>query len=131
MSDIHGNRRKPVTGALIVILIAAAVLAGCGGSSNGSSTSTHAGKGPTAARGGARVAASTAALKRYTNFAACMRRHGIKLPAPDASGKGQIFDTRGIDTTSRAFRVADAKCLGELRPAGASAADTAAPPSRQ
>jgi hypothetical protein len=63
--------------------------------------------------GGARSA------QQLTKFAACMRTNGVKLPAPNTSGKGPVFDTKGIDTTSAAFKAADAKCMKELRPAGA------------
>jgi hypothetical protein len=63
--------------------------------------------------GGARNA------QQLTKFAACMRTNGVKLPAPNTSGKGPVFETKGIDTTSAAFKAADAKCMKELRPSGA------------
>ncbi len=49
-----------------------------------------------------------------TAFAACMRENGVKLPTPDTSGKGPVFDTKGIDTGSTQFRNAYAKCAGKL-----------------
>lgn len=59
-----------------------------------------------------------------TNFADCMRESGVNIPAPNTSGKGPIFDTKGIDTASTQFRDAEAKCRGNLtsafrRPHGA------------
>ncbi len=57
--------------------------------------------------------------QRLAKFAACMRQNGVDLPAPNTSGKGPVFDTNGIDTTSATFKKADAKCVGELRPSGA------------
>jgi hypothetical protein len=56
--------------------------------------------------------------KRYAKFAACMAKNGVKLPAPNTSGKGPIFNTKGIDTKSAAFKAADAKCVSELAPNG-------------
>jgi hypothetical protein len=62
-----------------------------------------------------------AALTKYGD---CLRQNGIKLPAPNTSGNGPIFDTKGIDTASPQFKTASAKCRGALlgafrRPAGA------------
>lgn len=56
--------------------------------------------------------------QRYAKFAECMRKNGVKLPAPNTSGDGPIFNTTGIDTNSAAFKAADAKCAKELRPSG-------------
>ena len=67
-------------------------------------------------RGGKGFAAAGA--QRFAKFAACMRKNGVKLPQPNTSGKGPIFDTKGIDTTSASFKAADAKCVDELRPSG-------------
>jgi hypothetical protein len=47
-------------------------------------------------------------------FAACMRENGLKLPAPNTSGKGPVFDTKGIDTGSTQFKNAYAKCASKL-----------------
>jgi hypothetical protein len=43
-----------------------------------------------------------------------MRASGVKLPAPNTSGKGPIFNTKGIDTSSSTFKAADGKCAHEL-----------------
>jgi hypothetical protein len=51
-------------------------------------------------------------------FATCMRENGIDLPAPNTSGKGPVFDTSKLDTTSAKFKSADAKCMRDLVPAG-------------
>jgi hypothetical protein len=67
-------------------------------------------------RGGKGFAAGGA--QRFAKFAACMRKNGVKLPQPNTSGKGPIFNTKGLDTTSAAFKRADAKCVRELRPSG-------------
>ncbi|HEY5285672.1 MAG TPA: hypothetical protein VIJ50_01035, partial [Solirubrobacteraceae bacterium] len=44
-----------------------------------------------------------AALSKYGD---CLRANGIKLPAPNTSGNGPIFDTKGIDTASSQFKSA-------------------------
>jgi hypothetical protein len=49
-----------------------------------------------------------------TAFAACMRQNGVALPAPNTSGTGPVFDTKGIDTTSAQFTAARTKCQSKL-----------------
>jgi hypothetical protein len=60
--------------------------------------------------------------RRFAQFSACMRKNGVNLPTPNTSGKGPIFNTKGIDTKSAAFRAADAKCARELAPNGGTGA---------
>jgi hypothetical protein len=48
-------------------------------------------------------------------YAACMKRNGTKLPTANTSGKGPVFNTTGIDTSSAKFKAAAAKCQGVLR----------------
>jgi hypothetical protein len=89
--------------------------------------------------GGARLK-SPAFQKSLTSFAACMREHGVNLPAPNTSGKGPIFDTKGLNTQSAAFKKADEACRSKLQfarpgatgpagaPPGGEGATGAAPP---
>ena len=65
-------------------------------------------------RGGPR-ANNRAFRQALVKFAACMRENGVKLPEPNNSGKGPIFDTKGIDTASTQFRAAERKCATVLR----------------
>jgi hypothetical protein len=68
-------------------------------------------------------------------FATCLRQSGVNVPAPNTSGKGPVFDTKGINTSSAQFKAAEAKCQSDLRTAfrGGGAAGGAggggAPPS--
>jgi hypothetical protein len=74
------------------------------------------------------------AAQGYAKFAACMAKNGVKLPAPNTSGKGPIFNTKGIDTKSAAFKAADAKCARELgrgRPGAPQGGQPAGPPPAQ
>jgi hypothetical protein len=52
-------------------------------------------------------------------FSACLRQNGINVGEPNTSGKGPIFNTKGINTGSPQFKAATAKCratlLGALR----------------
>jgi hypothetical protein len=57
---------------------------------------------------------SPAAKHALARFASCMRRAGESLPHPNTSGKGPVFDTKGLDTTSAKFKAADVKCRSEL-----------------
>ncbi len=47
-------------------------------------------------------------------FALCLRQNGVSVPAPNTSGTGPIFNTKGIKTTSPQFRRASMKCRGVL-----------------
>jgi hypothetical protein len=74
------------------------------------------------------------AAQGYAKFASCMAKNGVKLPAPNTSGKGPIFNTKGIDTKSAAFKAADAKCARELgrgRPGSPQGGQPAGPPPAQ
>ena len=55
------------------------------------------------------------AVTALTKFATCMRSNGVNLPAPNTSGGGPVFNTKGLSTTSASFRAADAKCAPDLR----------------
>ncbi len=71
--------------------------------------------------GGARPFAGGRNPQRLAQFATCMRQNGVNVPAPNTSGKGPVFDTKGIDTGGETFKKALAKCQPELRPPGAGA----------
>jgi hypothetical protein len=95
----------------------------CGGSSRGSF----------AGAGAARFN-TPAAKQALAKFAACLRTNGINVPEPNTSGKGPIFSSKGLSTSSPKFVAAESKCRGDLqgvfgtRP-GAGGAAGAAPPS--
>jgi hypothetical protein len=63
---------------------------------------------------GARRANSPAFRTALTKFAACLRQNGINVPAPNTSGKGPIFSTKGINTASSQFKSAETKCRSAL-----------------
>jgi hypothetical protein len=63
-----------------------------------------------------------------TRFAACMRENGVNLPAPNTSGNGPIFDTKGLNTTSSKFAKAQAKCRSALRGAFRGPSGAGGPP---
>jgi hypothetical protein len=48
-------------------------------------------------------------------FATCLRANGVNIPAPNTSGNGPIFNTKGIDTASAQFKTAETKCSADLR----------------
>jgi hypothetical protein len=60
-------------------------------------------------------ASSPAFKQALGKFAACMRANGVRLPEPNTSGAGPIFNTKGLNTASAQFRAADIKCAGDLR----------------
>ena len=57
---------------------------------------------------------SPAFHKTLASFAACMNEHGVKLPAPNTSGKGPVFDTKGINTQSATFQKAAQSCRSKV-----------------
>jgi hypothetical protein len=48
------------------------------------------------------------------SFAACMRQNGINIGEPNTSGKGPVFDTKGLNTGSAQFKAAETKCRSTL-----------------
>jgi len=48
------------------------------------------------------------------SFAACLRQNGIDIGEPNTSGKGPVFDTKGINTGSAQFKTAEANCRSTL-----------------
>jgi hypothetical protein len=69
---------------------------------------------------GARSRIGSASFKKaLTAFASCMRKEGIDVPAPNTSGKGPIFSTKGLDVKSATFRAAQQKCASLLRTSAA------------
>jgi hypothetical protein len=76
----------------------------------------------------ARPLNSPARVQALTKFAACMRANGVNLPAPNTSGKGPVFGTNGLNTSSPQFRQADGKCASELKGAFAGRPPAGGPP---
>jgi hypothetical protein len=89
-----------------------AALKKCGGGNvAGRGSGNFAGRG-----GGARV--SNPAFKTaLAKFATCLRQNGVNVPTPNTSGKGPVFNTKGIDTSSAQFKAAETKCQSVLREA--------------
>ncbi len=75
---------------------------------------------------GSRNLSSPTARAALTSYATCMREHGVSLPAPNTSGKGPVFNTSGVNTSSTAFKSAQKACQSDL--AGAFAAGGGSPP---
>jgi hypothetical protein len=51
----------------------------------------------------------------FVALAACMREHGVKIGEPNLSGKGPIFNTSAINTSSAQFKTARTTCTAKLR----------------
>jgi len=75
--------------------------------------------------GGAAQFRGAGSSKALAKFSACMRENGVNLPAANTSGKGPVFDTKGINTSSTAFKSAESKCRSDL----GAAAGSGGPPS--
>jgi hypothetical protein len=52
--------------------------------------------------------------KALARFASCLRQNGVNIGEPNTTGKGPIFDTKGINTGSPQFKAASAKCRSTL-----------------
>ena len=67
--------------------------------------------------GGGRFNSSTshAALTKYV---ACMSENGVKLPTPNTSGSGPVFNTKDVNTSSSTFKSAQSKCQSDLHSEG-------------
>jgi hypothetical protein len=79
-------------------------------------------------RGGAGGLNSASARAGLTKYAACLRRNGINVPAPNTTGTGPVFKTKGIDTSSSKFKVAEKTCQSELKGVFPGGAPGGAPP---
>ena len=71
--------------------------------------------------------------KTLASFSACMNEHGVKLPAPNTSGKGPVFDTSGINTKNATFEKAEETCRSKVHlffpGAGGARSGTGGPPA--
>ncbi len=65
--------------------------------------------------GGAGRLSSPAYRNALTAYVACMSKNGVKLPTPNTSGKGPVFNTTNLNTSSPQFKAATAKCQSVLR----------------
>jgi hypothetical protein len=65
--------------------------------------------GATGARG-APTPLSAADRAEVTKFISCMSTNGVKLPAPNLTGRGSVFNVANVNTHSTAFTTAEAKC---------------------
>jgi hypothetical protein len=83
------------------------------------------------AGGQSRRLSSPSFKKALAKFATCMRENGVRVPTPNTSGKGPIFDTKGLNANSSAFKAAQTKCSSLLRVAtpGGVAGGPGGPPS--
>lgn len=77
---------------------------------------------------------STAVKEALNKFASCMRENGVDVPSPNTSGKGPVFDTKGLDPSGAKFKEAEGKCRPDLQGAfrarpGAGQAPGTPPPS--
>jgi hypothetical protein len=75
---------------------------------------------------------SPAAKQALAKFAACLRTNGVNVPEPNTSGKGPVFNTKGLNASSAKLAAAESKCRGDLQGAfgahpGAGAAAGAPP----
>ncbi len=75
-------------------------------------------------RGGPAGFSNPALKTALAKFAQCLRQNGVNVPAPNTSGRGPVFGTKGLNTSSPQFRAATTKCRGALmgafrRPTGA------------
>jgi hypothetical protein len=77
--------------------------------------------------GGARFTNNPAFRAALAKYAACLRQNGVNVPAPNTSGKGPVFDVKGIDTNSPQFKTATTKCRSTLTSAFRRPGDTGGP----
>jgi hypothetical protein len=84
----------------------AAALAKCGGTG-------FAGPRASSGSGSGFSVSNTQDRNEIISYEACMKRDGISLPKPNFSGKGSVF--ANANTTSAAFRSANAKCQSLLK----------------
>ena len=72
---------------------------------------------------------SPTARAALVKYASCLRQNGVNVPAPNTSGNGPVFNTKGINTSSTKFKTAQSKCQSSLKGAFAGGGGGGAPPS--
>ncbi|HTD58522.1 MAG TPA: hypothetical protein VK672_06465 [Solirubrobacteraceae bacterium] len=60
------------------------------------------------------AASSPIFRQALAKYGECLRQNGVNIPAPNTSGKGPIFSTKGLNTSSPQFRAATVKCRATL-----------------
>ncbi len=63
---------------------------------------------------GVRRVGSPVFRQALAKYASCLRQNGVNVPVPNTSGKGPVFSTKGLNTSSPQFRSATTKCRGAL-----------------
>ena len=68
---------------------------------------------------GGRFSRNPAARQALVKFVACVRKNGYRLPAPNTSGTGPVFNRGQVNPNDPQFRTAASRCQGLLpqRPA--------------
>jgi hypothetical protein len=79
-------------------------------------------------QGGTGALNSASARAGLVKYAACLRQNGINVPEPNTTGKGAVFSTKGIDTSSSKFKAAQSKCQSDLKGAFSGRAGPGTPP---
>lgn len=72
------------------------------------------GRGFLGGSGGASRFNSPAVKQALAKFSTCMSENGVKIPTANTSGKGPIFNTKGLNTSSATFKAAESKCSKDL-----------------
>jgi hypothetical protein len=65
-------------------------------------------------KGGAGRFSSPEVKKALANFSSCMRENGVAIPKANTSGKGPIFSSKNLNTSSAKFKTAETKCSKDL-----------------
>ncbi len=84
-------------------------------------------------KGGAGRFNSPAVKAALAKFSSCMRENGVAIPKANTSGKGPIFSSKNLNTSSAKFKTAETKCAKDLggafraRPGGGTGAAPGAP----
>jgi hypothetical protein len=85
--------------------------------------------------GGAGRFSSPQVKQALAKFSSCMRENGVAIPKANTSGKGPIFSSKNLNTSSAKFKTAETKCAKDLggafhaRPGAAPGGPGGAPPA--
>ena len=64
--------------------------------------------------GGAGRFSSPQVKQALAKFSSCMRENGVAIPKANTSGKGPIFSSKNLNTSSAKFKTAETKCAKDL-----------------
>jgi len=123
MRHIHLGRRAAVSNSALLVVTLVVGLSACGGSSRSHPTGKTLTGTQLSGAAASKAPKSTSSkppdpkqVARLSQFAACMRKHDVQLPAPEVSASGARLDYKAVNAASAKYKRAFSACARRLAP---------------